>query len=198
MSQEALLALSLYALVTSITPGPSNLMLLASGVNFGFMRTLPQVFGITLGFAALLLAVGLGLGAILAAFPTLHVVLRLAGGAYLLLLAWRIGTSRALGRPGEADARPLTLVEAAAFQWVNPKAWAVAATAMAVHAGGAAPVASAALAALAFALVNLPSIAVWASCGVCLRGLLADPARLRRFNRAMGVLLAATLWPLLA
>ncbi|WP_225770571.1 LysE family translocator [Inquilinus sp. Marseille-Q2685] len=197
MPIDALLALCLFAFVTSITPGPSNLMLLASGANFGLRRTLPQVAGITLGFTALLLAVGCGLGAVLAAWPALHTGLRLAGAAYLLHLAWRIGRSRAFGQGGTA-ARPLTLWQSAAFQWVNPKAWAVAATAMAVHAGPGSPFASVPLVAAAFALVNLPSILAWAGFGLALRGLLADPARLRWFNLAMAALLAATLWPMLA
>jgi threonine/homoserine/homoserine lactone efflux protein len=105
MTIDALLALCLFAFVTSITPGPSNLMLLASGANFGLWRTLPQVAGITLGFTALLLAVGLGLGAALAAWPALHIGLQAAGAAYLLHLAWRIGRSRKLGG-GAAGARP--------------------------------------------------------------------------------------------
>jgi threonine/homoserine/homoserine lactone efflux protein len=193
MSIDALLALCLFAFVTSITPGPSNLMLLASGANFGFRRTLPQVAGITLGFTALLLAVGLGLGAALAAWPALHTGLKAAGAAYLLHLAWRIGRSRSLGGGGEA--RPLTLWQSAAFQWVNPKAWAVAATTMAVHASPEAPLLPICA---AFAVVNLPSILAWAGCGLALRRLLSDPARLRWFNLAMAALLAATLWPMLA
>jgi threonine/homoserine/homoserine lactone efflux protein len=196
MSIDALLALCLFAFVTSITPGPSNLMLLASGANFGFRRTLPQVAGITLGFTALLLAVGLGLGAALAAWPALHTGLKAAGAAYLLHLAWRIGRSRSLGGGGEA--RPLTLWQSAAFQWVNPKAWAVAATTMAVHASPEAPLLSVLPICAAFAVVNLPSILAWAGCGLALRRLLSDPARLRWFNLAMAALLAATLWPMLA
>ena len=195
MPIDALLALCLFAFVTSITPGPSNLMLLASGANFGLRRTLPQVAGITLGFTALLLAVGLGLGAALAAWPALHTGLRIAGAAYLLHLAWRIGRSRSLGAGGEA--RPLTLWQSAAFQWVNPKAWAVAATTMAVHASPEAPLPSVLPICAAFALVNLPSILAWAGCGLALRRVLADPARLRWFNLAMAALLAATLWPML-
>ncbi|WP_026869019.1 LysE family translocator [Inquilinus limosus] len=198
MPFDALLALCLYAFVTSITPGPSNLMLLASGANFGLRRTLPQVLGITLGFTALLLAVGLGLGAALAAWPALHAGLQAAGAAWLLYLAWRIGRSRSIGQGGAAGARPLTVWESAAFQWVNPKAWAVAVTTMAVYASPQAPFLSALLVAAAFALVNLPSILAWAGFGTALRGWLADPARLRWFNIAMGLLLAATLWPMLA
>jgi threonine/homoserine/homoserine lactone efflux protein len=196
MTIDALLALCLFAFVTSITPGPSNLMLLASGANFGLWRTLPQVAGITLGFTALLLAVGLGLGAALAAWPALHIGLQAAGAAYLLHLAWRIGRSRKLGG-GAAGARPLTLWQSAAFQWVNPKAWAVAATTMAVHASPQAPVPSVLAICAAFAVVNLPSVLAWAGCGLALRRALADPARLKWFNLAMAVLLAATLWPML-
>lgn len=193
MPIDALLALCLFAFVTSITPGPSNLMLLASGANFGLRRTLPQVAGITLGFTALLLAVGLGLGAALAAWPALHAGLRIAGAAYLLHLAWRIGRSRSIGSGG-GEAGPLTLWQSAAFQWVNPKAWAVAATTMTVYAS---PGASVLPICAAFALVNLPSILAWAGCGLALRRVLSDPARLRWFNRAMAALLAATLWPML-
>ena len=195
MPIDALLALCLFAFVTSITPGPSNLMLLASGANFGLRRTLPQAAGITLGFTALLLAVGLGLGAALAAWPALHTGLQAAGAAYLLHLAWRIGRSRALGGGGGGEARPLTLWQSAAFQWVNPKAWAVAATTMAVYAS---PGASVLPICATFALVNLPSILAWAGCGLALRRVLSDPARLRWFNLAMAALLAATLWPMLA
>ncbi|MGK9170654.1 LysE family translocator [Inquilinus limosus] len=199
MPLDALLALCLYAFVTSITPGPSNLMLLASGANFGLRRTLPQVLGITLGFTALLLAVGLGLGTALTAWPALHIGLQVAGAAYLLYLAWRIGRSRSIGQGGgAAGERPLTVWESAAFQWVNPKACAVAVTTMAVYASPQAPFLSVLLVAAAFALVNLPSILAWAGFGTALKGCLADPARLKWFNIAMGVLLAATLWPMLA
>jgi len=198
VTYDALAALAVYAFVTSITPGPSNFMLLASGANFGFARTIPQVLGITVGFTLLLVAVGLGLGAMLTAYPPAHWALKAMGGAYLLYLAWRIGTSRALGQGRDAAGRPLTFLESAAFQWVNPKAWVVALTAMAVYTTPEAPFLSVALAALAFALVNLPSVSAWAGFGVALRGFLAAPSRLKWFNVAMGTLLALTLWPMLS
>ncbi len=197
MSYESLLALAVFAWVTSITPGPSNFMLLASGANFGFVATIPQVLGITLGFTSLLLAVGLGLGALLSAFPAMHLALKVAGGAYLLHLAWRIARSSALGEGKTLQNRPLTLVESAAFQWINPKAWVVALAAMAVHASPASPYLSMALVCLVFALVNLPTVSAWAAFGVALRGYLAEPVRLKWFNHTMGLLLAATLWPML-
>jgi threonine/homoserine/homoserine lactone efflux protein len=197
MTLDAFLALFAYAFVTSVTPGPNNFMLLASGVNFGFVRTIPHMLGISAGFLSLLLGVGFGLGALLTAFPSLHLTLKLAGGAYLLYLAWRIAMSRSLGKAGDSKARPMTFFEAAAFQWVNPKAWVMAVTAMAVYTNPQAAFLSVILIGAVFTLVNLPSVSVWAGFGTALRGFLADPKRLKWFNVAMGVVLAATLWPML-
>lgn len=197
MTLDLFAALVGFAFVSSVTPGPNNMMLLASGVNFGFRRTVPHMLGIGFGFASLLLGVGFGLGALLAAFPALHLALKIAGGAYLLYLAWRIAASRTLAEAGSAS-RPMSFTEAAAFQWVNPKAWVMAVTAMAIYTSPEAPVLSVLLVAAAFALVNLPSVSVWAGFGTALRGWLSDPARLRWFNLAMGLLLAATLVPMLA
>jgi threonine/homoserine/homoserine lactone efflux protein len=197
MSLDVFLALLAYAFVTSITPGPNNFMLLSSGVNFGFVRTVPHMLGIAIGFLVLLLAVGFGLGAVLTAFPALHTALKVAGSAYLLYLAWKIAMSRSMSGKGEAGAQPLRFIDAAAFQWVNPKAWVMAVTAMAVYTDPARPFLSVVLIAVAFALVNLPSVSTWAGFGTALRGFLSDPVRLKWFNIAMGLLLAATLWPML-
>jgi threonine/homoserine/homoserine lactone efflux protein len=198
MSTATLLAIPAVAFVTSISPGPSNIMLLASGANFGFRRTVPQILGITVGFSTLLLAAGLGLGAVLATFPLVERGLKWAGAAYLIYLAWRIALARSMAADAGEQARPLTFVESAAFQWINPKAWVVALTVMAVHTSAHAPLVSVGLVVLIFALVNLPAISCWAAFGVTLRGFLADPARMRRFNIAMGLLLVASLWPMLA
>lgn len=197
MSTDVFLALLVYAFVTSITPGPNNLMLLASGVNFGFVRTIPHMLGIGIGFLILLLAVGAGLGAVLLTFPVLHTGLKVAGGAYLLYLAWKIAMSRSMASKGGDTARPMRFIEAAAFQWVNVKAWVMAVTAMAVYTNPERPFLSVLLVGLVFALVNFPSVSVWAGFGTGLRGFLSDPARLKWFNITMGVLLAATLWPML-
>jgi threonine/homoserine/homoserine lactone efflux protein len=197
MSADTFAALFVFAFVSSITPGPNNIMLLTSGVNFGFVRTIPHMLGIGAGFVVLLLAVGLGLGAVLTAFPALNLALKVAGGAYLLYLAWRIAMSRSLSEKGEGGAGPMTFLEAAAFQWVNPKAWVMAVTAMALCTNTERPFLSVVLVAMAFGLVNLPCVSSWAGFGVALRGFLADPARLKWFNIAMGLLLAASLWPML-
>lgn len=197
MPLDTSFALLVYAFVTSITPGPNNFMLLASGVNFGFLRTIPHMLGIGIGFLVLLLAVGLGLGAVLTAYPALHIALKIAGGAYLLYLAWRIAMSRSMGGRDGDKGRPMRFIEAAAFQWVNPKAWVMAITAMAVYTNPDRPFLSMLLISLAFAAVNLPCVSTWAGFGMGLRGFLSDPVRLKWFNIAMGLLLAATLWPML-
>ncbi|TGQ42718.1 MULTISPECIES: LysE family translocator [unclassified Mesorhizobium] len=197
MSLDAFLALLVYAFVTSITPGPNNFMLLASGVNFGFVRTVPHMLGIGIGFLLLLLAVGFGLGTVLTAFPVLHTGLKIAGGTYLLYLAWKIAMSRSLGAKSEVEARPMRFINAAAFQWVNPKAWVMAITGIAVYTDPGRPFLSVMLISAAFAFIMLPSISTWAGFGMALRGFLSDPLRLKWFNVAMGVLLAATLWPML-
>lgn len=197
MPLDLLLALAVFCFVSSITPGPNNLMLLASGVNFGFRRTVPHMIGIAAGFASLLLGVGFGLGALLSAYPPLHLALKVAGGSYLLYLAWRIAVSRSIATGAPDKAQPMRFAEAAAFQWINPKAWVMAVTAMAVYTDPTAPFMSVLLVALVFTIVNLPSVSVWTGFGMALRGFLADPARLRWFNIAMGLALAATLWPML-
>ncbi|EXL09956.1 LysE family translocator [Aquamicrobium defluvii] len=196
MTSEVLLALAAYAFVTSITPGPNNFMLLSSGVNFGFVRSIPHMLGIGIGFVVLLLAVGFGLGAVLTAFPVLHTALKIVGGAYLLYLAWKIAMSRSVESGGDGTAQPMTFLQAAAFQWVNPKAWVMAVTAMAVFSNPANPFLSVVLISAVFGIINLPCVSSWAGFGMALRGFLSDPARLKWFNIAMGVLLAATLWPM--
>lgn len=194
---DVFLALVVFAFVTSITPGPNNVMLMASGVNFGFRRTLPHIFGIGIGFLSLLLGVGFGLGALLTAFPAVHVALKIAGGAYLLYLAWRVAMTRSLSEGKGATARSMTFLEAAAFQWVNVKAWVMAITGISVYSSSTSPFLSVILVAVAFALVNLPCVSAWAAFGVALRGFLSEPTRLKWFNIAMGIALAASLWPML-
>ena len=197
MTTDLFLALLGFAFIASVTPGPNNFMLLASGVNFGFRRTIPHMLGIAGGFVFLLLSVGFGLGALLAAYPALHVALKVIGGAYLFYLAYRIATARSLADRGSGGEAPLTFLAAAAFQWVNPKAWVLSITAMSIYVDPRHPFGSVLLIAVAFTLVNLPSISSWAAFGVVLRSFLADPVGLKWFNIAMGVLLALTLIPLL-
>ncbi|MFN3509487.1 MAG: LysE family translocator [Allorhizobium sp.] len=196
MSADTLFALVLFAFATSITPGPNNMMLFASGVNFGFRRTVPHMFGIGAGFFSLLIGVGMGLGALLSAYPPAFIALKVAGGLYLLWIAWKIGLSRSMGE-GEAKARPMTFLGAAAFQWVNPKAWVMAVTAMAVYPNPEHYALTVGIVALVFAAVNVPSVSTWAGFGSALREWLSVPARLKWFNITMALLLVLSLWPML-
>ncbi|HEY9217956.1 MAG TPA: LysE family translocator [Phenylobacterium sp.] len=190
---ETLVALALFALVSSITPGPNNAMLLASGANFGLRRTLPHMAGVSAGFFVVIVAAGLLLGGLFAAVPQLHGVLKVVGGAYLLYLAWKIATSKPAA--GEAQARPQTFWQAAAFQWVNPKAVAMALSAVTTYAPAQGYAANVMLVAAVFTLINLPCIASWAGFGVALRGLLARPGWLKAFNWTMAALLVLSLVP---
>ena len=196
MQAETFLALFLFAFTTSITPGPNNMMLFASGVNFGFFRTVPHMLGIGAGFLSLLIAVGLGLGALLHSVPLLYTVLKFAGGAYLVWIAWKIGTSRSLSE-GKGNAVPMTFLQAAAFQWINPKAWVMAVTAMATYTSQQSYLASIIWVGIVFAIVNVPSVSTWAGFGSALRQWLSDPVRLKWFNSTMAVLLVVSLWPML-
>lgn len=194
LTPELLAALALFAFVSSITPGPNNTMLMASGANFGFRASIPHMMGVSGGFLLLVVAVGLGLGGLFAAYPELHDVLAVAGGLYLLWLAWKIATSSGLGM-GEAGARPQTFLQAAAFQWVNPKAWAMALGAVTAYAPRDGYVANILLVSVIFTAINLPCVASWTGFGVGLRRFLDRPAVLRAFNVGMALLLVLSLLP---
>lgn len=195
MTQELLIALVGFAFATSVTPGPNNMMLLASGVNFGLRRTVPHMLGISIGHSFMVFLVGIGLAGLFVAFPVLSLVLKVLSVAYMCWLAWKIATAAPKG-PGQATGKPFTFGQAAAFQWVNPKAWAMALSATTIYAPDRS-IASMALVAAVFALVNLPSVSVWAALGQGLRRWLADGARLRIFNITMAVLLVLSLYPVL-
>jgi len=196
MALETFLTLIAFAFVASGTPGPNTMMLFTSGVNFGFRNTVPHMAGIGIGFLALLLGVGFGLGALLTAFPFLYLVLKILGGGYLVYIAWRIATSTTLPE-ARAGARPMTFLEAAAFQWVNPKAWVMLVTAMGIYTDPDHYSDTVMLIFLAFALATIPCVAAWAGFGSVLRSWLADPVRLKWFNITMAALLVLSLWPML-
>jgi len=192
-----LLAFVGFAFVSSITPGPNNTMLLASGVNYGFRRTMPHIAGISLGCMVMLLLVGLGLGQAFAAVPLLYSALRYTGAAYLLWLAWKIATAGALTVQGASDGQPLTFWQAAAFQWVNPKAWIMVVGAASTYAPRDQFERNVIVLALLLGLVNAPSICVWAGFGTALRPWLSHQGRVRVFNVVMALLLVLSLLPML-
>jgi threonine/homoserine/homoserine lactone efflux protein len=195
MTPDLLAALALFCFAASITPGPNNAMLLASGANFGLKRTLPHMAGVVLGFAFLILVVGLGLGALFAAYPAAHTALKVLGGAYLLWLAFKIARAKGVG-PGAASGRPMSFLQAAAFQWVNPKAYVMAIGAVATYIPRDGSLGDLLLLTLVFGVVNLPCVSVWMVTGVGLRRVLERPGALRAFNLTMAALLVASLYPL--
>ena len=195
MTLDALLSLVAFAFVTSVTPGPNNMMLLASGANFGFRRTVPHMLGIGVGHSLMVFLVGLGLAGAFEALPWLHTVLTVVSVVYMLWLAWKIARAAA-PEAGRAGGRPFTFLQAAGFQWVNPKAWAMALGATTVYAPDR-TVPTMVLVAVAFAAVNLPSVSLWTVAGEQLRRFLTNPERLRAFNWTMAGLLVASLVPML-
>ncbi len=197
MTAELLLALAAFAFVSSITPGPNNLMLMASGTNFGFARTIPHMLGVGIGFMVMIVLVGAGLAKIFEMFPMAHDVLKIVSVAYLLWLAWKIATAKSPEAKATHDgAKPMTFLQAALFQWVNPKAWTMALTAVAAYTLPTQPWVSLALIALVFGLINIPCVSAWAALGVQMRRFLNDPAKLRAFNITAAVLLVASLYPI--
>ncbi|MBC54636.1 MAG: lysine transporter LysE [Gammaproteobacteria bacterium] len=198
MPLEQLLALVGFVVVMTGTPGPNNMMLLASGANFGFRRSLPHIFGITVGCQILLLAVALGIGQLLIRYPLFDSALKILCGMALIYLAWTlVRPTRVLPASGEIRvARPLTFWQAAMFQWVNPKAWLMMITAIATYAQPAAMMTSLLIIALLFVLVGIPCISTWNLFGSSLRRLLQDARRARVFNIVMAVLLLGSMYPL--
>lgn len=195
MSADLLVALAAFCAVTLITPGPNNVMLMASGLNFGFRRAQPHMWGVTLGFAVMVFAVGLGLGAIFAAYPLIYTVLKYAGAAYLLYLAWAIAMSGPMNPDAAGAGTPMTFLQAAAFQWVNPKGWVMAVGAVSAYAGVAIFPLNIMLIAILFGALGAVSSATWVLLGQSLQRLLAHPRALRMFNAAMALALVASLWP---
>ena len=181
------LSMAAFALATSLTPGPVNLVALTSGARHGWRASLPYALGATTGFTVLLVLVGLGLQQVANVLPTLEAALRWAGLAFLLFMAWGLATDEGRLDTTTASQRPPTPLSGAALQWLNPKAWLASMAGMAAIAAG-----QVGLFAAIYFVVCLASIATWAIAGSALSGLLARTHAMRRFNIAMAVLLAAS------
>ena len=195
---DMLLSLTSFAFATTCTPGPNNIMLTASGANFGFRRTLPHLLGVCIGFPIMALAIGLGLSRLFEEAPIIHTVLRIAGSAYLLWLAWRVATAGET-ETGEAGVRPLSFLQAAAFQWVNPKAWIMVSGAISTFTMAGQAMLPQVLAMVAiFTIVSFPSATIWTLLGMGIARVLRGPIGMRLFNVSMGAVLAASvLWIIL-
>ncbi|MBF9034488.1 LysE family transporter [Rhodobacterales bacterium HKCCE2091] len=189
-------ALALFAIAATITPGPNNIMLLASGANFGLRRTIPHLAGIALGFGGMIALIGFALLNVFELVPGLRTVILALSAVYLLYLAWKVANA-APPKEAEAEARPLTFLQAAAFQWVNPKAWYMAIYAQTTFAPDGPVLAGALLVGAVFAICSVPCTTIWAWGGVQVRRILSTHARLRVFNITMALLLVASLYPAL-
>ena len=188
---ETLIALVTLAFTAAWTPGPNNALVATSGANFGFLRSLPHVLGITLGFPLMIFIVGLFLGELFQQAPILREILRWGGAALLLYIAWKIAFSGGLGSK-EGRGRPFTFVEAAAFQWVNPKGWAMAIAVTSQFVTPENPIKTALMVSAVFTLAGLTSASSWALAGRALTRWINTDNRLRWFNITMAVLIAAT------
>ena len=206
MTYEILFGLITFAVVSSITPGPNNLMLLASGVNYGFRRTVPHMLGIAFGFGLMIISIGFGLAALFEAMPMLQIGLEILCALYLSYLAYRIATAEPMGQAEQANSgavkggsptRPFSFLQAALFQWVNPKAWAMGLTAIAVYAPTSLPYIGVGMVALIFTTINLPCVSLWAYAGQRMRLVLGNRRFQRLFNGFCAFLLMASLFPML-
>jgi threonine/homoserine/homoserine lactone efflux protein len=198
MQLDVFLALVLFASVMAFTPGPNNILLTASGVNFGFIRTIPHLLGVDVGFVLLLAVFAAGLGLVFAAAPTLQLVLKIAGAAYMLWLAWKVASARPAGdgEDGNRARKPMTFWQAVAFQWVNPKGVVAALSGVAIYMQPGHEFYDFAIILSVFGLVTVLSTATWAGFGVGLRRFLRNPLHARIFNAVMGLLLVASIYPM--
>lgn len=198
MNPDLAAALLLFVVVTLVTPGPNNAMLMATGLTFGFTRGLPHLLGVALGFSFMTLAVGFGLGALLLAAPMAYTVLKYVGAAYLLYLAWAIATASPEFEEASGTGRPITFLQAALFQWLNPKAWVMAVGAVSTYASVAPFPGNMLLIAGMFGFFGLFSSGLWLGFGTGLRKILKSPRAVRAVNIVMAVLLVLSIWPVIA
>jgi len=195
MNIEILTALAAFAFVSSITPGPNNLMLMSSGANFGFKLTIPHMLGVSLGFVFMVCLVGAGLIQIFDIYPISYQILKGFSVLYLIYLAYKIATSKPIEDHKPNNTKPFSFLQAAIFQWVNPKAWTMALTAISVYSPSKS-MESILLVGIVFGAINLPSVGVWTVLGQQLKRFLTSDTKLRMFNITMALLLIASLYPM--
>lgn len=195
MNIEILTALTTFAFVSSITPGPNNLMLMSSGANFGFKLTIPHMLGVSLGFVLMVCLVGSGLIQIYDIYPITYQILKVFSVIYLVYLAFKIATSKPIDEQEISTAKPFSFIQAVVFQWINPKAWTMALTAISVYAPSKS-MESILLVGVIFGAINLPSVGIWTVLGQQLNRFLTSDIKLKIFNITMALLLIASLYPM--
>ena len=201
MNLELIIAFIVYAGASGITPGPNNMMVLASGLNYGIRKTIPHIAGIVLGFGLMVFLTGMGLLSILDLAPFLYDVLHVSSVSCLLYLAWKIATATPMDSSKTSHKKPMTFLQAVAFQWVNPKAFVMAMAAITTYVPetqGAAFFMNVTIVSVLYALVILPCMGTWAVFGKAFRQFLSKPLYFRIFNVTMAILLVLSLYPLLS
>jgi threonine/homoserine/homoserine lactone efflux protein len=197
MSVQTFYAVLLFSVVMAFTPGPNNMMLASSGATYGVRRTLPHLLGVTIGFPVMILLVGMGLASVLLASPKLQLAMKIISCAYLIWLAVQIGRSKSTG--DNAAGEPMRFLAAAAFQWINPKAWLYAVGAISAYTSGNGTqlYQQVVIIALLNIAVSLGSTTTWTAFGAAIRRFLRTPGTLRLFNLLMALLLAGSVVPIL-
>jgi len=193
MNNETLFALLAFALVSSITPGPNNIMLMSSGTNFGIKKSLPHMLGVSIGFALMVALVGVGLMQLFAIYPIIQKILKIVSITYLIYLSYKIAVAAPVSPETAGQSKPFTFIQAALFQWVNPKAWTMALSAITLYAPSN-TFQEVIKVALAFGVVNLPSVSTWVVLGKQIRRFLSSHKKLRIFNYFMASLLLTTVF----
>lgn len=192
MNLETYIALSTFAFVSTITPGPNNIMLMSSGMHYGFHRTIPHILGISIGCGALILSACFGLIQLFKAYPVTYTIMNVLCAIYLLYLTYKIATSKVDLRKNTANSHPMNFIEAVLFQWINPKAWTMAITTASVYAASSS-LNGIMMATTIFTLIMLPCTCVWAILGQHFAQWMTSIVRLKVFNRSMAALLLLTL-----
>ena len=199
MSIDLLIGLIGFALVSSLSPGPNNLMLLSSGMNFGWRKSVPHILGIAIGFPVMIFGVGMGITQIFEAYPTSLMVMKVLSAAYLLYLAYKIASTQPVTLDSDQrNTQPLTFIQAAAFQWVNPKAWTMALTAISAYTVANNMFLSVLIVILVFLSAGMLSTNMWTIIGLKLRIFFTRPNAYRAFNIGCALILVATLYPVLS
>ncbi|MCT6699740.1 LysE family translocator [Rheinheimera sp. 4Y26] len=194
---DVFFAVLFFAFSSTITPGPNNIMMMSSGVNYGVKASLPHLFGICIGFPLMVLMIGLGFGVVLSNQPWLHLTIKVLGVLYLCWLAWKIASSKPTSLEG-SNSKPFSFLQAAAFQWVNGKAWVMASGAVAAFTTMQGQFYQDVMQiTLAFLLMSLPCVGSWLLFGALLRRWLNQPTTQRGFNICMALLLLGSVWPVL-
>jgi threonine/homoserine/homoserine lactone efflux protein len=197
MTIDLFLALVFFAFATAFSPGPNNTLLMASGVSFGLRKTIPMIFGVAIGFPLMIGCIGLGLGKIFETYPLIYTTMKYAGATYMLYLAWKIAMSKFVTDEKEVDTKPLSFLHMASFQWVNPKAWIMAVTALSTYTIASAYLTGVAYVVGTFVVMGIGSATTWAVFGASLRHVFRDPRYFKMINWVLAASLVLSLVPMI-